>query len=479
MYNTITYYFAEVTMNDITSKISPTRQKKEDRDRMKKPSIETVGCLKRVIEDKKIYHVKIGKRVFKSFIAVLLCFAVYMLRGREGIPFYSAIAALQCMQPYKESTKQIAAQRTIGTIIGAIFGLVVELIELYLLGNGDSLEYYLLVSVFVAAVLLTAAAINKKNTAYFSCVVFLSITVVHMDDPNPYLFVWGRVLDTMIGILIGILINSFEIPRKTRKNILLVSGLDGTLFSIGNSISAYSKILLNRMIESGAEFMVSSARTPASVIEATAGINLKHPIIAMDGAVLYDIKEKRYVNVYDIPSKLMKEVREFFDSRGYQYFLNTLLDGVLVIYYGAFNNEIEKDIYRKCRVSAYRNYMQKQYFDDRSQVVYFMIVEKTEKLSGLYEELKASNLAEQLKILFYPSTDYPGYSYLKVYNKEASKQAMLDHYMEKLPLSQAVTCGSIEGAYDIYVPENDSNKVIKKLYKVFKPYFWERIEEKA
>ena len=39
-----------------------------------------------------------GQRIFRSLAAVLLCFAVYELRGKHGMPFYSAIAALQCVQ---------------------------------------------------------------------------------------------------------------------------------------------------------------------------------------------------------------------------------------------------------------------------------------------------------------------------------------------------------------------------------------------
>ncbi len=43
-----------------------------------------------------------GQRIFRSMVAVWLCFALYFLRGRHGIPFYSVIAALQCLQPYNK-----------------------------------------------------------------------------------------------------------------------------------------------------------------------------------------------------------------------------------------------------------------------------------------------------------------------------------------------------------------------------------------
>jgi len=51
-----------------------------------------------------------------------------MLRGGKGIVFYSQLAALWCMQDYVKESKQKAYQRTIGTVIGALYGLVVLVI---------------------------------------------------------------------------------------------------------------------------------------------------------------------------------------------------------------------------------------------------------------------------------------------------------------------------------------------------------------
>lgn len=41
-----------------------------------------------------------GQRIIRSAVAVALCLIVYVLRGHRGIPLYSALAAMQCMQPY-------------------------------------------------------------------------------------------------------------------------------------------------------------------------------------------------------------------------------------------------------------------------------------------------------------------------------------------------------------------------------------------
>ena len=70
----------------------------------------------------------IGARIIKSSVAVGLCMIVYFIRTLlpvgNGIPFYGALAALWCIQPYADTTKNNALQRSAGTIIGAAYGLL-------------------------------------------------------------------------------------------------------------------------------------------------------------------------------------------------------------------------------------------------------------------------------------------------------------------------------------------------------------------
>ena len=47
-----------------------------------------------------------------------------VLTTGSGIPFYSMLAVLWCIHPYTTSTLAIAKQRTIGTFLGAAYGLV-------------------------------------------------------------------------------------------------------------------------------------------------------------------------------------------------------------------------------------------------------------------------------------------------------------------------------------------------------------------
>lgn len=117
----------------------------------------------------------VGMRIIKSAIGVWLCYVVYILRGKQGIVFYSQLAILWCMQPYISNSLKMAAQRTTGTLIGAAYGLLVILLRLWWLPQvfAQDICYYLLVSLMVIPVLYTTVLLHRKNASYFSTVVFL------------------------------------------------------------------------------------------------------------------------------------------------------------------------------------------------------------------------------------------------------------------------------------------------------------------
>ena len=71
---------------------------------------------------------KIGMRLIKTAVAVFLCFLVDFFRD-GGTPFYSAIAAILCMQPELGSSLKVGKERIIATIIGGIVGMAMLAFE--------------------------------------------------------------------------------------------------------------------------------------------------------------------------------------------------------------------------------------------------------------------------------------------------------------------------------------------------------------
>ncbi|MEI3192764.1 MAG: hypothetical protein V8S22_01595 [Lachnospiraceae bacterium] len=106
-----------------------------------------------------------------------------------------------------------------------------------------------LIALFTGVVLYSTVVMKISHTAYFSCVVFVSITVMHITDESPLLFVLNRVFDTLLGVALGFAVNSFHLPRKKNKDVLYVSGLDDTLLGSGQKLSSDNKVELNRVID--------------------------------------------------------------------------------------------------------------------------------------------------------------------------------------------------------------------------------------
>ena len=53
------------------------------------------------------------------------------------------------------------------------------------------------------------------------------------------------------------------------------------------------------------------------------------------------------------------------------------------------------------------------------------LLDKIYIINEFYDKLVKEGYEDKLKILKYPSDEYEGYSYIKIYNKNASKKNML------------------------------------------------------
>lgn len=423
-------------------------------------------------EKSKIKIPGIGMRIVKSAVAVALCMVVNEFRGSDGIVFYSQLAALWCIQMYRNNTISNAYQRIVGTVIGAIYGLIYILLYPSVISRTEGLFFVGIIALFISIVLViyTTVLVNKKQASYFSCVVYLSIIINHIGDANPYLFVWNRFLDTVIGICIGILVNNARICIHPDRKTLFVSGADDILLDKNNHINDFSKVELNRMIEDGMRFTISTKRTPASLLESLSDIRLKYPVIVMDGAALYDTNKNEYIRNYVISEETSAEMWALLSRSGLCVYANVIIDDTLLIYYRDMKDDINNEMVKKLKTSPYRNYIKRD-VPESEKVVYFMMLDHTDKIDTFYDKLLNEGYGDRLKIVKYPSDDYKGYSYIKIYNKNATKENMLLYLTESYGISDTVTFGTIEGKYDILVPDNDFNAMVRIVRKKYERFF--------
>lgn len=415
----------------------------------------------------------VGMRMIKTAAAVFLCLLVYVLRGGRGAVFHSVVSTVFCMQSQVEGSKKAAFDRLCGTCIGTVYGTIVLVVEFYIVPFNiyDSWIGYVFTAAMIIPVIYTTVYLKVTSISYFACVVFLSITVARMGDTDTFTFIINRVADTLIGVGVALVVNYVKLPRKHHNNILFISGLDDTLLSMNDSLLPYSKVELNRMIQEGANFTLSTQRSPASLVDVAREVKLKWPVIAMDGAVLYDTRENAYLKVYLISNHTVRIVAEVFDSIGVHYFINSLLGDTVLTYCSEEQTEIEAQIYEKYRKSPYRHYVKAQ-LPNEQDAISMMIVDNEEKIAEICEYLQKQECLCKLKINIQEVKDFPGYFYLRIYNKNALKKNMIQYLKDYVECDQVVTFGTVEGKYDVVLKENDSNEVVKSMKRLYKPYVW-------
>ncbi|MFR0802795.1 MAG: hypothetical protein ACLSHX_18145 [Suilimivivens sp.] len=144
-----------------------------------------------------------------------------------------------------------------------------------------------------------------------------------------------------------------------------------------------------------------------------------------------------------------------------------------MIFYEETGEPVHEALVREMRKSSYRNYVKSESMKQEN-VVYFMMLYEKKIIEEFYEVLQNKGLTEKLKILKYDSVDYPGYSYIKIYNKNATREHMTEYLKAMLDLKKTVTFGSIEGKYDIVIRSGDSNRVVRELKKRYEVVKWRR-----
>ena len=108
-------------------------------------------------------------------------------------------------------------------------------------------------------------------------------------------------------------------PRQT----LYVSDLDGTLLRSDGSLSPYSVRTLARLIGEGMPFTVASARGYGEIRYALQGLRLRFPVIATNGAYVFDLATGRHLAVHALPPGIAHDLWTLFDGRGFSPFLFT------------------------------------------------------------------------------------------------------------------------------------------------------------
>lgn len=438
---------------------------------------------------------RIGMRIFKTFIAVYICFLIYLLRGEQGSPFYSAIAAILCMQPYVSNSFKIALNRTVGTFIGGIMGMIVLIFERSFVPVDMPVLQYFIVSLAIIPLIVFTVSIKKPSASYITCVVFLSIAVTHGADVNPLIFAFDRIIDTLIGIFVSLGVNALHIPRRKNNQILFVTNLDGTLLNTQGEISSYSKIKLNTMIKQGALITIATTRSVETLLPLLEGVEMRLPVIVMNGAIQYNLEKRTYLRCKEMRYETAVKIIGVFDKENLNCFTHTIINDVLHVYYTKLINPAEEKIYHSKKRLSEKSYVCGDLSEDQN-VLSIIAVDRLETILMLKASVIKLDIAPDVNIEYYQDEEHEGYYFIEITSREASiKNAVIEmkntysansmivfgNDEKNIPMLEAADFAyAVENATaglkkmgPIVIGNNDADSVVKTIGKHFyaKPFF--------
>lgn len=151
--------------------------------------------------------VAFAKSAFKIALAATIALVLANWWG-WNYPFYAVIAAIIVMGSTASSTLQSGVQRLIGTVIGAVGGAIFAAI----LGSTPwGLAFSVFLLIFLGSCFKLAEA--AKLSGYVSAIIILNY------QHSPWVYAWGRFLDTLLGVGVALLVNRFIFPFETVKEL--------------------------------------------------------------------------------------------------------------------------------------------------------------------------------------------------------------------------------------------------------------------
>ncbi len=202
---------------------------------------------------------------------------------------------------------------------------------------------------------------------------------------------------------------------------LYITDLDGTLLRPDARQSDFTRDALNGLIARGLQFSVATARTAASVGPIFQGVNLNLPLVLLNGVLLYDAAEKRYVQSHTLPPARVGEIIAVLQAHQAPALLYTLRDGAMQTYYSDPDSEPLR-AFRQERAALYqKGFLYTPDFARLSPegVIFFTLLDTRERLDPVQEALSR---LPSLTVTTYRDVYSADLWYLEVFSGEASKR---------------------------------------------------------
>lgn len=292
---------------------------------------------------------KPGMRNIKTGIGVMICVLIGYLNIVDNT-FFAAAACIVCMQTTVKSSVTVGLNRLKGTFIGGLIGFLFVLIKP---GNPILSCLGVITTIYICNLL------KVNNSITIACVVYCAI-YLSIGDANPIAYSISRILDTSVGVIIGVAVNYYifrpnylesiykeiRVIEKTSIKLLkseIEKGVHADISSLSKEITRLEGLYKNFLDELEYSNEEVDDEEINDVIKRCKHIYLHLQILEQMKDKCY-LNKENYIKSKSIYDTLPKGI-EIKDDRNavYNYHISAIIDNINEIH-GVEENNNESDL---------------------------------------------------------------------------------------------------------------------------------------
>lgn len=229
-----------------------------------------------------------------------------------------------------------------------------------------------------------------------------------------------------------------------RPRVLYVSDLDGTLLGPDTRVSDTSAEMLNHAIGHGACFTVATARTPATVVDLLAHVEMRLPAVVMTGAALFHFEDRSFSRVCCFQPGVVERMTALYRRHDVATFIYTInADRLDVFHIGKLNPYERGFISERCNSPVKRFHVpphgESELPHTLDNTVLLFSVQPWEKAHALYQEIKDSDIP--CTPLCYHDAFGDDWGELEMFGPQTSKAAAVESIASDMGASRIVAFG--------------------------------------
>ena len=210
---------------------------------------------------------------------------------------------------------------------------------------------YIIVSLGVIPLIWFTVFIKQKTSVFITLLTYFSVTIsIRNNLESVAMFATNRVISTLIGIGISLLINNISLIRRKNKNILFVSSIDDNILNnSSNDLSPYIKYKLDNLYYKNMALTFMTTRTMSSFKHLFEEVDVNFPMVVMNGSAIYDFKTHKYSAIYNISNSSKEILEEIIEKLNISAFRYSIEDNMLNCFYDKLINSGEIEYYNMCK----------------------------------------------------------------------------------------------------------------------------------